>query len=298
MKKWNEDNIPNLSNKIAVITGGNTGLGFQISLELARKNAKIIIACRTKAKGLDAIKAIKKKLNKTIDYDVIRLDLTDIKSIQQFAAEFQQKHNQLDILVNNAGVVSLKEHQLTKDGIEMHLATNHLGHFALVGLLLPLIKKSPDARIVTMSSGGYLFATLDFEDMNWEKRAYDSMKCYGASKLANLLFMVELDRLLKKHHYTAVSVGAHPGLSATKGQKSRAEGWFYKTMAQSEEMGALPALMGATVEKLEGKTYFGPRCFIRGYPKPTKMKDVVFDESLAKRLWEFSLEKTGIHYDF
>lgn len=298
MKKWNANNIPDLNNKIAIITGGNAGLGYQTSLELARKNAKIIIACRTKEKGLKAIQAIEKKLNREIDFDVIRLDLTDITSIRKFADNFSDKNSQLDILVNNAGVVSLKERQVTKEGIEMHLATNHLGHFALTGLLLPQIKESNNARIVTMSSGGYLFAKLDFNDMNWEKREYDRTKCYGASKLANLLFMVELDRLFKQHNYSAISVGAHPGLSATKGQKSRAEGLFYKTMAQSVEMGALPALMGATAENIEGKTYFGPRWFIRGYPKPSKMKDIVFDEELAKRLWEFSVEKTGVDFKF
>ncbi len=298
MKKWTSNDIPNLKGKTAIITGGNTGLGYQISMELARKNSKIVIACRKKESGEKAIKEIEKKLNRKIDHDIIRLDLTDIHSIKQFAKEFEEKNEQLDILVNNAGVVSLKERQVTNDGIEMHMATNHLGHFALTGLLLPKLKKSPEARIVTMSSGGYLFATLDFDDMNWENRTYNRTKCYGASKLANLVFMVELDRLLKQHHYTAVSVGAHPGLSATKGQKSRATGLFYKMMAQSVEIGALPALMGATAEKVEGKTYFGPRCFIRGYPKPSKMKDLVFDKELAKKLWEFSVEKTGINYNF
>ncbi|MEC3907515.1 oxidoreductase [Tamlana sp. 2201CG12-4] len=298
MKKWNEDNIPDLNNKVAIITGGNTGLGYQISLELARKNAKIVMACRTKEKGLKAIQAIEKTLNKKINYEVICLDLTDINSIKEFADAFKQKHKQLDILVNNAGVVSLKEYQVTKDGIEMHMATNHLGHFALTGLLLPQIKQSPNARVVTMSSGGYLFASLDFDDMNWEKREYDRVKCYGASKLANLLFMVELDRLFKRHNYSAVSVGAHPGLSATKGQKGRAEGWFYKAMAQPVKIGALPALMGATAENVEGKTYFGPRWFIRGYPKPSKLKEIVFDETQAKSLWEFSEKKTGVNYEF
>ncbi|MFD2566775.1 oxidoreductase [Pseudotenacibaculum haliotis] len=298
MKKWNADSIPDLSNKTAIVTGGNAGLGYQISLELARKNAKIVIACRAQEKGLEAIKRIEKKLGRKIDFEVIRLDLTDINSIRQFANEFGRKNNQLDILVNNAGVVSLKERLVTNDGIEMHLATNHLGHFALTGLLLPQIKKAHDARVVTMSSGGYLFATLDFNDMNWEKRAYDRTKCYGASKLANLLFMVELDRQFKKHRYSAISVGSHPGLSATKGQKNRAEGLFYKTMAQSVEVGALPALMGATAKNIEGTTYFGPRWFIRGYPKPSKMKDVVFDKELAKKLWDFSVEKTGIDYVF
>ncbi|WP_272148531.1 oxidoreductase [Tenacibaculum aiptasiae] len=298
MAKWDENNIPNLSNKIAIITGGNTGLGYQISLELARKNATIIIACRTIDKGFTAINQIEKTLNKKIDADVIRLDLTDINSVKEFTKEFTKKYNRLDMLINNAGVVSLEKHQLTKDGVEMHMATNHLGHFALVGLLLPQIKKTPNARIVTMSSGAYLFANLDFDDINYEKRAYERTKCYGASKLANLLFMVSLDKLFKTHNYSAISVGAHPGLSATKGQKGRAKGLFYKTMAQSVKMGALPALMGATDENTKGQTYFGPRWFIRGNPKPTKLKEIVFDETLAKKLWEYSVETTGINYEF
>lgn len=298
MSNWSSKNIPKQDGKIAIITGGNAGLGYEISLELARKNAKIIIACRTIEKGLKAIERIERKLNHKIKYDVIRLDLTDTGSIHSFADEFKQKHSKLDVLVNNAGVVSLKERQVTKDGIEMHMATNHLGHFALAGLLLPQIKKSSDARVVTMSSGGYLFATLDFDDINWEKRAYHRTKCYGASKLANLVFMVELDRLFKKQHYTAISVGSHPGLSATKGQKNRAKGFFYKMMAQSPEMGALPALMGATAQNIEGKTYFGPRWGLRGSPKATKMKDVVFDQELAKKLWTYSEQITGVQYEF
>lgn len=298
MKKWSAEDIPNLDNKIAVITGGNTGLGYQMSLELARNNAAIVIACRSKEKGIQAIDKIEKTLNRKIIADVIPLDLTDIDSIRNFADEFSRKNNQLDILINNAGVVSLKERQTTRNGIEMHLATNHLGHFALTGLLLPRIKMASDARVVTMSSGGYLFATLDFDDMNWEKREYDRMKCYGASKLANLLFMVELDRLFKEHNYTAISVGAHPGLSASEGQKQRAEGLFYKVMAQSVEMGALPGLMGATSAQAKGKMYFGPRWFIRGNATPGKMKDMVFDEELSNKLWNFSVEKTGVEYRF
>lgn len=295
-KNWNINKIPNQKDKVVIITGGNRGLGFEISLQLAKKNAKIIIACRNKSKGEQAIKRIEKELGKSIDASVIPLDLSDLNSIQSFVSNFKKQYSQLDILINNAGVVSLKERQVTKDGIEMHLATNHLGHFALTGLLLPQIKKSPNARVVTMSSGGYLFASLDFEDINWEKREYNPTKCYGASKLANLLFMVELDRFFQEYNYNAISVGAHPGLSATKGQKGRAEGWFYKTMAQSVEMGALPALRGATDKNAEGKMYYGPRWFIRGYPKPSKMKDIVFDKALAKKLWDFSKEITGIKF--
>lgn len=293
---WSTKQIPDQTGKIAIITGGNTGLGYQISLELARKNATIVIACRTIDKGISAINNIEKTLGVKIQARVIRLDLTDSNSIEKFVDEFKRNYERLDILVNNAGVVSLKERQVTKDGIEMHLATNHLGHFSLTGLLLPIIKKSSNARVVTMSSGGYLFANLDFEDMNWEKRQYDRTKCYGSSKLANLLFMVELDRFFKEHKISAISVGAHPGLSATKGQKGRAEGWFYKTMAQSVEMGALPALMGATAKNVEGKTYFGPKWFIGGYPKPSRMKKIVFDEVLAKKLWDFSLKITKVNY--
>ncbi len=228
---------------------------------------------------------------------MIQLNLIDLDSVRRFTDQFTSKYAHLDILVNNAGVVSLRDRQVTRDGIEMHMATNHLGHFALTGSLLPVIKRS-NSRIVTMSSGGYLFATLDFEDMNWESRKYDRVKCYGASKLANLLFMVELDRQFEQHDYSSISVGAHPGLSATQGQKNRAEGLFYKTMAQSVEMGALPALMGATAEDVEGKMYFGPKWFIRGYPVSSKLKDVVWDKEMAKKLWRYSEEKTGVLYRF
>lgn len=297
MSKWTTDNIPNLNGKIAVITGGNTGLGFQISLELARKNATIVIACRSIRKGHDAIDKIEKAINKKITATVISLDLTDMSSVHQFAIEFSKYYSKLDILVNNAGVVSLRERQLTKSGVEMHMATNHLGHFALVGLLLPQIKKSEDARVVTMSSGGYLYANLDFDDMNWEKREYERIKCYGASKLANLIFMVQLDRLFKQHNYSAVSVGSHPGLSTSEGQKKRGANWLLKLLAQPVEMGALPAIMGATEKSVKGQTYLGPRWGIRGYPKQVKLKDHVFDSDLAQKLWAYSEEMTQVKFE-
>lgn len=297
MTNWSTDRIPNLNGKIAVITGGNIGLGYQISLELAKKGAQIVIACRTKSKGYSAIEKIEGILKKKINAEVIPLDLTDLESIHQFASEFGEKYTKLDLLINNAGVVNLKDREETRSGLEMHMATNHYGHFALTGLLMPFIKKSEKARVVTMSSGAYRSGTIDFDDLNWTKRKYDRLKSYGDSKLANLLFVMELKRYFQKNNIRAISVAAHPGLSATERQQSIGIGGkLSKWFAQPVSMGALPSLLAATDINVKSGEYYGPKWAIRGYPKLEKVKPIVSDEDLAKKLWEVSEKITGIKY--
>lgn len=294
---WNTTNIPNLKGKTIIITGGNKGLGYQMSLELANKNAHIIIACRTISKGEEAALNIKNKLLKDVSITVIPLDLNDINSIKSFAQIFKDKYQKLDILINNAGVVNLKEKIETKTGLEMHMSTNHFGHFALTGLLFPILISTPNARVVTMSSGGYRSGNIDFDDLNWAKREYKREKAYGDSKLANLLFMQELQNKFKLYNSDALSVAAHPGLSATERQQTIGiGGWLSKIIAQSVYMGALPALRAATDTDTKPKTYYGPKYFIRGYPKIEKLKQNALNPKASIKLWSVSEKITGIKY--
>jgi NAD(P)-dependent dehydrogenase (short-subunit alcohol dehydrogenase family) len=297
MARWNSDSIPNQKGKIAVITGGNIGLGYQISHDLANKGAHIIIACRTKSKGQKAIENIEKSLNRKISAEVITLDLTSKKSISNFAIEFGKKYRKLDLLINNAGVINLISREETNGGLEMHMATNHYGHFALTALLIPYISKAKSARVVTMSSGAYRSGDIDFNDINWNNRTYSRSKSYGDSKLANMLFMMELERFFIKNSIDAISLSAHPGLSATERQQTIGIGGrLTKFLAQPVTIGALPALMAATHPDAKGGEYYGPRWFIRGYPKLEKKKPIVFNKDLAKKLWALSEQITGVRF--
>ena len=199
---WTADQIPNQNGKIVIVTGGNTGLGYQMSLELANKNAHVVIACRSVSKGNKAIQHIKDTLKKNVSLETIPLDLTDLTSIKAFADVFLKKHNQLNILINNAGVVNLKNRQESGSGIEMHMATNHFGHFALTGYLFSMLVKTPNARVVTMSSGAYRSGAIDFKDTNWETRPYhranlmaiasSPIYCLCKNSRRNLIFIMPL----------------------------------------------------------------------------------------------------------
>jgi NAD(P)-dependent dehydrogenase (short-subunit alcohol dehydrogenase family) len=297
MENWNTDKIPNLKGKVAIVTGGNTGLGFEISKQLAAKNAKVVIACRTISKGEQAFRNIEKYLNNGVEGSVIELDLTNIDSIRNFVTEFKNDYNKLDLLINNAAVVNLKEKAVTKDGLEMHMATNHFGHFALTGLLFDVIKNTPNSRVVTMSSGGHKYGKIDFDDINWENRKYDRVKSYGDSKLANLLFACKLQERFDIENLSSMSVSAHPGLSATERQQTIGiGGWLTKLLAQPVWKGALPALLAATDSRVKAIEYYGPKYGIRGYPTLSRMDEMVFDRSLADKLWKLSEEITGVSY--
>ncbi|MEC3908899.1 oxidoreductase [Tamlana sp. 2201CG12-4] len=298
MNKWTSENIPNQQGSVAIITGGNVGLGFEIAKQLANKNATIIIACRTVSKGEKAIKDIETQLNKSINANIIPLDLTDFDSVRAFTEIFKSKYNRLDLLINNAGVVNLKEKGITKDGLEMHMATNHYGHFALTGLLFDLICKTTNARVVTMSSGGHKYGNIDFNDVNWEKRKYHRVNSYGDSKLANLLFVRSLQEKFNGQKTNAISVAAHPGLSATERQQTIGiGGWLTKVLAQPVWKGALPALRAATDSKVKPIEYYGPKYGMFGYPKLAKMDKKTFDKAVANKLWKLSEEITNVTFN-
>ncbi|PCE62930.1 oxidoreductase [Sediminicola luteus] len=288
-KHWTAQDIPNQSGKKVLITGGNRGLGFQMALELARKQAQVTLACRSTRKGNAAAERIRSLLGAAVQVEVLALDLNDLESIRDFTGAYKERHNSLDILINNAAVVNLKEKSTNPMGWEMHMATNHLGHFALTAQLYPIIRDTEGARVVTMGSGAHKFGTLDLSDIHWEKRPYDRSISYGDSKLANMLFMRKLQQKFETEGVNAISVGAHPGLSATERQQSIGiGGWLTKIMAQPVSKGVLPALRAATDPEVKGGAYYGPRYMICGYPILAGLDKKALDQKKADTLWELS----------
>ncbi len=270
-----------------MVTGANSGLGAVIATELARAGANVIVACRDIAKGEHAAAAMPGRT------EVRRLDLADLASVHEFAAGL----GEIAVLVNNAGVMATPKRQ-TKDGFELQIGTNHLGHFALTGLLLPRITD----RVVTMSSVAHRAGRIDLQDLNWEHRRYRRWPAYGQSKLANLLFTYELQRQLSAAGSTRKSLAAHPGYAATNLQshtdsiQDRLMGVANRVLAQSAQMGALPALYAATVPELSGGSYIGPDGFLeqRGNPKIVKSNKRSHDEAVAASLWALSETLTGV----
>lgn len=306
--RWTQKDIPDQNGRVVIVTGGNSGIGYEAGLALAGRNARLILAARSVDKGEDAAKIIRQRYPRA-EVKVMALNLADLKSVRGFADEFLASYDRLDILINNAGVMALPARK-TADGFEMHFGTNHLGHFALTGLLLPALKATPNARVVTVSSFVHTSGDIYFDDLQWNK-SYDRWGAYAQSKLANLLFAYELQRHFSALDIKAISVGCHPGYAATNLQFAgpQMEGLVIKqwTMnignflfAQSQEMGALPTLFAAVAPQVNGCDYIGPTGMggSRGYPKKVMSNNKSYDEALAKRLWTVSEELTGVVYDF
>jgi len=295
-KKWSLLNMPDLSGRVAIVTGGNIGLGFKTSLELARKGVALTIACRSVKKGEEAAEKIRSEITEA-DISVISLDLTNSDSIDQFSQEFLAKKSRLDLLINNAGVVNLERLQLTPDGQEMHMATNHLGHFSLTGKLFPLLAKTDDARVILVSSLAYRQGEIVFSDFSWKHRQYNRMKCYGDSKLANMLFMLSLNEKFESLGSSAIAVAAHPGLTGTERQQSIGIGGLVaKWLASPVEKGCLPQLLAACEESVKAGDFYGPRFGLIGRPALQDLHSKALDGSLAEELWAKSEEITGVCY--
>ncbi len=305
--KWTADKIPDQTGKTVVVTGANIGLGYQITRELARRGATVVMACRDPKKAEEAANALRRELPKA-SLDLQPLDLADLASVQRFADTISQRYSALHILSNNAGVMALPYRQ-TADGFEMQFGTNHLGHFALTGLLLPLILATPQARVVTTSSFLHRSGEINFADLEG-KVSYDPNKAYSQSKLANLLFAYELQRKFATGGTTALSLAAHPGYAATnlqfvgpnmQGSAFRAAlmSLSNRFIAQSAARGALPTLFAATSPDVQGGDYIGPDGFneLRGYPKKVRSAPQSYDLALAAKLWSVSEELTGVHYN-
>lgn len=290
--------MPSLKGKIAIVTGGNTGLGLQSALLLAQSGCKVIIGCRNTKKGIIAKERVL-RLAPDADIDVHQLDLIDSSSVWAFAHAFTHRYDHLDILLNNAGVVNLSQLSHTDQGHEMHFATNHLGHFLLTGCLLPVIKSTPGCRVVTVSSGGYKFGEIQFDDLDWRARPYHRVKSYSDSKLANILFFRQLHALFELNGIDAKSLAAHPGLTASERQQTHGIGGLVSKFAASPiESGVQPLLRACCDPRAESGDFIGPRFGIYGRPVKTKLTPMAFDLDLAKRLWVYSSEATKMKYAF
>jgi NAD(P)-dependent dehydrogenase (short-subunit alcohol dehydrogenase family) len=294
--------MPDQTGKIAVVTGANSGLGYATSLALARKNAQVIMACRNLEKAQAARAQIAKQAPNA-GLDVMRLDLASLASIRAFAEEFTSKYDHLDMLINNAGIAFIPR-QETADGFEMQYGVNHLGHFALTGLLLDILLKTPGSRIVTVVTLGHHAARMNFDDLQGEK-TYSPFRAYVQSALANVLFAFELQRKLEAAKTKTMSLAVHPGMVDTSMTRRTTPAVSFVErlvhtvapfMAQSAEMGALSQLYAATAPEVNGDEFYGPRFYLRGCPRRQKAARTAYNPDTATRLWNISVELTGIDY--
>ena len=302
-EKWTADRIPDQSGRTAVVTGANSGLGLVTARELARKGAAVVLACRNLEKGEAARKEVEANAPGA-QLELEELDLASLDSVREFAERFKAGHQGLDLLINNAGVMATPRRS-TADGFELQFGTNHLGHFALTGLLIGEMEGREDARVVTLSSNAHKLGRIAFDNLGGDRR-YFRWRAYGQSKLANLLFALELDRRLRAAGSTVKSLAAHPGYAATNLQFAGPPAVDAAVMklgnalfAQDDEMGALPTLYAATEPGLESGTFCGPDGFQeqRGHPKPVSPSGAARDEQVARRLWEVSEEMTGVRFE-
>ena len=297
IKKWTAQNMPDLTGKTAIVTGANSGIGYEMARALAGKGASVIMACRNQEKG-EAAKELILREHPKAKIDWLALNLADLKSVRSFVDMFSGSNGQLDILINNAGVMAIPERQLTADGFEMHFGTNHLGHFALTGLLMDAIRRTPGARVVTVSSSGHRQGRMAFDNLGAEK-SYIPLIAYAQSKLANLLFAFELHRRFQKVGLEALSMGSHPGWTATNLQQHT---WYFRALnplvAMTPEQGALSSLYAATAKDVQGCDYYGYGGLMdmRGDLKRAKAHERAYDETVAKKLWQVSEEMTGVQY--
>ncbi|MER6305402.1 oxidoreductase [Streptomyces sp. NPDC001657] len=307
MTRWNTSHIPDQTGRSAVVTGANSGIGYITARELARRGARVVLACRSASRGKAALERLRTEVP-TADAEFRPLDLADLTSVRDFAATLDDlTGDRLDLLVNNAGVMALP-YRTTADGFEMQFGTNHLGHFALTGLLLPRLLATPGARIVSVSSMLHALADLDYDDLNSE-RSYGRWIAYGRSKSANLLFVHELTRRLAAVGSPLVAAASHPGYAATNLQTvgARMEGrnaaervieLGNRLIAQPAEGGALGTLCAATAPHMRPDSFVGPRNGLRGAPAQSFRAPWTKKDANGERLWAASEQLTGVHYDF
>jgi NAD(P)-dependent dehydrogenase (short-subunit alcohol dehydrogenase family) len=305
MSKWTPQQMPLQQGRFAIVTGANSGIGYQAARYLSRAGAAVILACRSREKGEAAsAKIVAKQPSAKVEVRI--LDVADLDSVRRFAAEFLSEDKPLDLLINNAGVMALPERRTTPQGFEMQFGTNHLGHFALTGLLLPALLRQPTSRVVTVASIAHKSGKLNFDDLNAERR-YDPRGAYAQSKLANVVFGLEFDRRLRARSANTASVIAHPGVAVTNivsngmgtGLKGRVVSALLPFVAQSDDRGSWPLLYAATSPDAHGGGYYGPDGIaeFKGTPVEVKPKPHALDPAAGKRLWEMSEALTGVRYD-
>jgi NAD(P)-dependent dehydrogenase (short-subunit alcohol dehydrogenase family) len=296
-RKWDNNSIPNQSGRVVIVTGSTSGLGKQAAKVLAGKGATVVMAVRNTQKGNTVVQEIQ-QTHPNAKVDVRKLDLSSLKSIHDFSEDFNTNYNRLDILINNAGVMACP-FATTEDGFEIQMGVNHLGHFALTGLVMPKLKSTKDSRIVATSSMAHNQGNINFDDINWKNRSYKTWNAYGDSKIANLYFTYELARKLKGEENAPLVTAAHPGWTATELQRNSSMAKILNPLfSQNVEMGTLPTLRAAIDETAKQGDYYGPKGFMemRGYPKVVKSNALSHNASNAKRLWELSEQLTGIQY--
>ncbi|MEI6698292.1 MAG: SDR family NAD(P)-dependent oxidoreductase [Mycobacterium sp.] len=304
---WTENEVPDESGRVAIVTGSNTGLGYDTARVLAARGASVVMAVRDTAKG-DAAAARIRKLSPAADVTVHKLDLGSLASVRAAGAELAAAYPRIDLLINNAGVMYPPK-QTTADGFELQFGTNHLGHFTLTGLLLNNMLGVDGSRVVAVASIAHnIRAKIDFADLQWEHRRYDRVAAYGQSKLANLLFTYDLQRRLaaaaKTQGAKTLAVAAHPGVAATElvrhvpGASLPGVNWLSGRLLNTSELGALPTLRAATDPAVQGGQYYGPDGFkqMRGYPILVTSSEQSHDTAIQQRLWSVSEELTGVTY--
>jgi len=302
---WGTKDIPDLSGKTVLITGANSGLGLEAARMFAAKGAEVVLACRRPSAADEAVATIRAE-SPSAKLEVLELDLADLASVRKAAATFTAKHRRLDVLLNNAGIMAIPRRE-TKDGFEMQLGTNHLGHYALTGLLLDTLLATPGSRVVNVASGAHLIGRMNFDDLHGKKR-YSKWGAYGQSKLSNLLFTLELSKRLASKGGSTIALAAHPGYASTNLQavgpkmenSSIAESFVTlgnAIFAQSAHAGALPLVRAAVDPDAKSNDYFGPAIGgFRGAPTHNGRSSRAKDGASAQRLWEASRTATGVAY--
>lgn len=296
--QWTSEDIPDQTGRVAVVTGANTGIGFETARALCRKGATVVLACRNQTKAQAALARIHADSPRGTSV-FMPLDLASLQSVREFAERFDDAYGRLDILVANAGVMMPPRREETAEGFELQMGTNHLGHFALVGQLLDKLLATEGSRVVVVSSIGHRWGSTNLDDLAWTRRRYDRMRSYGQSKLANLLFANELKRRLDALGSTVKVAAAHPGFTATDLQRHtplfRLANPFLSMPAWQ---GALPSLYAATAPGVQSGDYYGPggHLELRGYPKKASSSRASRSPGLAAKLWARSEEATGVRY--
>lgn len=294
---WTAEQLGDQTGRVAIVTGSNSGIGFETARVLADKGATVVMACRNLDKANPKADEIR-NAHPGANVEVMELDLSDLDSVRRFAEAFRAKHSRLDLLINNAGIM-VPPYGKTAQGFETQFGVNHLGHFALTGSLLDLITNTPGSRIVTVSSMAHQFGKIQFSDLNWEK-GYKAQPAYGQSKLANLLFTYELQRRLAAAGKDTLAVAAHPGWTETGLQEhAKAIKFMNRFFGQEPLMGALPTLYAATESDVNGAEYYGPSGFMEmnGPPKKVKSNRRSHDQNVAERLWNISEDLTGVRFE-
>lgn len=294
---WDASHIPAQKGKVIIITGATSGLGKEAARVLASKEATVIMAIRNMDKGQEVMDGIKAKFPSAI-IRLMKLDLASLASVEAFAHQFLGIYDRLDVLINNAGVMMCPYAQ-TKDGLEIQMGVNHFGHFALVGYLMPILKKTKAARVVVTASGAHHFGDINFSDINWESRKYKTSQAYSDSKLANILFMKAFVERYASDQDAPMITAAHPGWTETELQRhSGAAKFLNNIFAQKVEIGTLPTLRAAVDPTAQSGDYYGPSRFfeMRGYPVKVPTNKKADNTDTARQLWAASVKLTGVNY--